>query len=82
VRTWDISTGLCKASFQTPANNPHQCDVRLINNQLIFIWQVDRRVHIWDVGRGEILQTVNATQDDVDDIRISGDKYRLASPRR
>jgi len=77
VRTWDISTGLCKASFQTPANNPHQCDVRLINNRLILAWQVDQKIHIWDVGKGETLQIVNGTQDNVDDLRISGDGSKL-----
>ena len=77
VRTWDILTGLCKASFQTPADNPHQCDARLINNKLIFVWYVDRRIHIYDVGKGELLQTVKATQDNADDIRISGDGSKV-----
>jgi len=81
VRTWDISTGLCKAGFQTPAKDYWWSDVRLVNGRLIFTWYIDEKIHIWDVEKGELLQTVDAalddyildSGDDVDDIRISGD---------
>jgi hypothetical protein len=36
VRTWDISTGLCKASFQTLAEGKR--DVQLINGRLVIVW--------------------------------------------
>ena len=52
VRTWDISTGLCKASFQTPAKGAKWSDVRLINSRLIFVWYEDEKIHIWDVEKG------------------------------
>jgi len=76
VRTWDISTGLCKASFQTPAKGAKWSDVRLINSRLIFVWYVDKKIHIWDVEQGELLQTVDVTlgyEDGVEDVRISVD---------
>jgi len=78
VRTWDISTGLCKASFQTPAKGHIQRDVRLINGRLILIWYMGKgmEIHMWDVEKGELLQTVDVTLGDLDgveDVRISGD---------
>jgi len=74
VRTWDISTGLCKASFQTMAKNPKYGDIQLIKHRLIFIWYKVKKIHIWDVKKGKLLQTVDATLDyGVDDFRISGD---------
>ena len=76
VRIWDISTGLCKASFQTPAKDPQWSDIQLINNQLILVWYVKRKIHIWDVEMGE-LQMVDATQGRVDGIRISGDGSKV-----
>ena len=74
VRTWDISTGLCKASFQTPAEDPEYSDARLINNTLIFVWYMkkDQKIQIWDVEKGE-LQMVVAPKGYVADVRISGD---------
>ena len=73
VRTWDISTGHCKASFQIPAKSSHYRDVRLINSQLIFVWQLNEKMHIWDVEKGESLYTVDAEGDYVGMVRISGD---------
>ena len=76
VRTWDISTGLCKASFQTLAKDPVLSDVRLINNRLILVWHLNTRVFMWDVKKGELLQAVDVIFHDigsVEDVRISGD---------
>ena len=77
VKTWDILTGLCKASFQTPAKATDNSDVRLINSRLILIWYVvgEGRIHIWDVGLGE-LQTVDVKRS-VEDIRISEDGSKV-----
>ena len=76
VRTWDISTGLSKASFQTPAKEPQWSDIRLINNQLILVWYAKQKIHIWDAERGE-LQMVKATQGRIEGIRISGDGSKV-----
>jgi len=75
VKTWDISTGLCKASFQTPAKNPSSIDVQLINNRLNLVYQQDK-IHIWDLEMGE-LQTVDSTRDPIDDVKISGDGSKV-----
>ena len=73
VRTWDISTGLSKTSFQTPAKDPHRSDVRLVDGRLIYIWHADEKIHIWDVEKEKILQTLSVTSERVEDIKLSGD---------
>jgi len=77
VKTWDISTGLCKASFPTTprfASSELKCeDVRLVNNQLIRVVYTGMTIYIWDVEKGKYLQVVDATLDGhVYDFRISG----------
>jgi len=80
VRTWNISTGLCKASFQTTAKGFLWSDVRLVNGRLIFVWYMDKKIHVWDVEKGELLHTVDVTlNDDVEDFRISGDGSHVFS---
>jgi hypothetical protein len=49
VKTWDISTGLCKATFQTPAARSvysHGGDARLIDGKLIYVWYEDVKIYI------------------------------------
>ena len=77
VRTWDILTGFHKAFFETPAKNCHKSDVRLIDNRLILVWQVEGKIHIWDVEKGELLQIIDLSVDGVEDIRISGDGSKV-----
>jgi WD40 repeat protein len=38
IKTWDISTGICKTSFQSPAQGSSKWDAQLINGRLIFVW--------------------------------------------
>ena len=73
VRTWDISTGLCKTSLQTPAKDTHHSDVQLVNGRLILVWYADRKIHIYDVKKGKHIQAIDAVQRDIYDIRLSGD---------
>jgi WD40 repeat protein len=73
VRTWDLSTGHCKASFQTPAKGSHQRCIQLIDSRLILAWYADRQVYIQDVEKGQLLQTVHVYGHNALDIRISGD---------
>ena len=73
VRTWNILTGLCEASFQTIAKSPKWGDVQMMNSRLIFVWCVDRDIHIWDVEKEELLHTIYALDNNVEDVRISGD---------
>jgi WD40 repeat protein len=72
VRIWDLSTGLCKASFQTPAKGSCKRDVQLIDDRLVLVWHTTEEVHIWDVEKAELLQTVDV-QGHVNELRISGD---------
>ena len=77
VRTWDILTGFCKASFQTPAKDCDWCDVRLIDSKLISAWKKDEQIDIWDVEKGELLQMVTLSIIDVEDVRISEDGTKV-----
>jgi len=77
VRTWDLSTGLCKSSFQTPAKKFRWSDAQLINNRLIFIWFMGRKLHIWDVEKGELILTVDGPKITIRDIKISGDGSKV-----
>ena len=79
VKTWDISTGLCKASFQTPANGTCKRDVQLINGRLILIWYAYKKINIWDVEKGELLLSVDRPESKLEDLKISGDGTRVFS---
>ena len=62
VKTWDLSTGLCKATFQIPDAKDiglNKGDAQMIDGRLIFIWYKNDKLHIWDVGRGECLKTLD-----------------------
>jgi WD40 repeat protein len=76
VRIWDLSTGYCKASFQTPAKGSHQRCIQLVDSRLILIWCVDKRVYIQDAEKGQLLQTLDAPEC-VFDIQISGDGSKV-----
>ena len=81
VRSWNTSTGLCKASFQTRAKSSCWNCVQLINSQLILVWCQSgisgglKLICISDVEKGG-LQTVD-TQDDTLDARVSGDGSKI-----
>ena len=75
VKTWDISTGLCKASFHPPVQGFTPKDIQLVNSGLlIFVWCTDKEIYIWDTGKGELLQMVNTPFNPLrTSLRISGD---------
>jgi WD40 repeat protein len=74
VKIWDISTGLCKASFQTPAEGKFR-DAQMIDGRLTVVW-LDGVIHIWDTKEGEILQ-VKGVSTKPRDLRISGDGSKV-----
>ena len=76
VKTWDVSTGLCKASFQTPAKDFYKGDVQLIDSRLIFVCYADGKINIWDVENGKLLLAVDGPYS-IEDLRISGDGSRV-----
>jgi len=77
VRVWDISTGICKASFQTPAKDSYYYDAQLVDGRLIFVWHADEKIHTWDTEKGELLWSVDAPMLGLEDIRISGDGTKV-----
>ena len=78
VKTWDILTGLCKASFHTPAVANSWRDVCLTDGRLIAVWLTDQGICIWDVERSELLKTVAVSfNHPLSDFRISGDGSKV-----
>ena len=78
IRTWDISTGCCMGSFESPVRGFYQGDIQLINGKLIFVWDAYEKIDIWDVEKGELLLAVDRP-DGLVDLRISGDGSRIFS---
>ena len=76
VSIWNLSTGHCQASFQTPAKNHHTGAGQLINGRLTYVWYADKNIHIWDTEKGE-LQIVDSNCGDVLNLRISNDISRV-----
>jgi WD40 repeat protein len=77
VKTWDILTGHCRATFQTPGRGPGQGNVQLVNGRLTSVWWADQKINIWDVEKGELLQSVDAPGHKVEGVRISGDGSKV-----
>ena len=63
VAIWDISTGLCKASFHTPAKGICWRDAWLVDDILVFIWYIDGKIHIWNTEKGKYIQIVDVPSD-------------------
>ena len=73
VKTWDILTGLCKESFQTPAKGCIWGDAQFMDGSLTLVWIDSRKLHIWEAKKGEPHQTLDVQiPDEVIDFRISG----------
>ena len=77
VRTWDISTGLCKASFHTPAQYDDERDGRFIGGKLVLVWFNDHKIHVWESEKGILPHKVNVQSCWNMDIRISGDGSKI-----
>ena len=77
VRVWDISTGLCKVSYQTPVKDLNKRDVHLVDGRLIIIWYADQKLHVWDAEKGELLKTLDVPSDSFEDLRISEDGSKV-----
>ena len=81
VKTWDILTGICKASFQTPAGDNVWRDTQLIEGRITCVWLDNDeygKIHIWDTEKGECLQTLGTQYtSSVRDLRISGDRSEV-----
>ena len=77
IKTWDIKTGLCMASFQAPARGNTWRDAQLIEGRLVLAWWEDGRIHIWDAEKEELAQTMDTFFSVVNGIRISGDGSKV-----
>jgi WD40 repeat protein len=77
VRTWDLSTGLCKASFQIPAKGETLRDVKMVDGRLIVVWhENDTDICIWDSKKKKVLHRVTSW-DGAKGLRISGDGSKV-----
>jgi WD40 repeat protein len=76
LKVWDISTGLCKASFQTPAEKYDPRDAQMIDGRLIFVWADETMIQIQDAEKGEIIQSIEQ-QNRPSSLRISGDGSQI-----
>ena len=79
VKTWDISTGVCKVSFQIPTESPIKRDIQLIDGRLILVWYAQGKINIWDVERGELLFAKAKLNPylGIINLKISGDGSRI-----
>ena len=78
VRIHDIFTGLCKASFQTPAKGTNKRDTQLIDGRLVLVRHVDQNIEIWDVEKEEHLYTAGGPSQ-LQDIKIAEDGSKVFS---
>ena len=72
VKTWDILTGHCTGSFQTPLHGFGATDVCLVNYRLILAWHDGKKLCIWDVEKQEPLLAADSIHTSVNDLKISG----------
>ena len=77
VRIWNLSTGLCSASFQTPAKGSCKRDIQLIDDRWTLVWHMAKKFHVWAIEKGELIQTVDILGDEVKELRISGDGSKV-----
>jgi len=74
VRTWNLSTGLCKASIQNPAGPLSRRDVGLIDGRLLLVWCTPKKIHIWDTEKEKQPRKVAARSNfSTTSLKISGD---------
>ena len=76
MKTWDITTGLCKETFQTPAKGNWR-DAQLIEGGLVIVWWEVEKIHIWDAKKEELAKTVTTSLSKVEGLRISGDGSKV-----
>ena len=72
-RVWDISTGLCNTSFQTPAGYNRWRDARLTDGRLIVVWCKYNEIYIWDTNKHTLPKIVATLSSGLNGLRISGD---------
>ena len=71
TKIWDIPTGTCKTSSQSPVRHYDKSDARLVNGRLIFVWSIGKTIHAWDSESGELWE-MDVPWVWVEDLKISG----------
>jgi len=77
AKIWDIFTGICKASYQTPAKGIVHRDVQLIDGRLICVWDNGSNICMWDAEKGKLWEVGNRSTCKVNTIRILGDRSEI-----
>ena len=77
VRTWDIPASRCKPSSKSSAKYYKDGNVELIDSELVFVWYGDEKINIWDPEKGEFLLQTDIPEEDLLDLRISGDGSKI-----
>ena len=77
VKTWDLSTGLCKESYQTPLGDCFWRDAQSIGSRLVIVWHKDSQINIWDTNKNKSLWTVDGPSAEPKGLRISGDGTKV-----
>ena len=75
---WDLERKGEKTSEnhdKTPAKGSIYGDAQLIEGRLILVWHARRNIHIWDIEKGELLQTVHTPT--TTGLRISEDGSKV-----
>jgi len=77
IRVWDISTSLCKASYQTPVGASQKRDVHMVNGRLIIAWCIGEIIYVYDVEKWELLEILSVHVNYLQDLKISEDGSKI-----
>ena len=77
VKAWDLSTGLCTAFSRFPDRGFGLRDVRLIDGRLVLVWLASSKIHVWDTGKGGLIQTMGTSRYIGIDLRVSEDGSKI-----
>lgn len=75
VKIWDLITGDCKESFQTPAAESLMADAQLANGKLIFVWHNYEELGVWDSEEGESSEEFH--EPELCGLQLSGDNSKI-----
>ena len=77
VKIWDILTGHCKTSFQTPAKGTSNRNAWLVGGKLIVVWHTNRKINIYDAEKREHREVDYGSHHMVRDLRVSEDGSKV-----
>ena len=77
IKTWEISTGICKKYSQSLAKHFDGWDSQLVNGKLVIVWLSWGTVHVWDTEDEQLLWDTTIIGVYEGYIKISGDKSRV-----